>query len=91
MIDFSHANCLKQCQRQLVVADDVGEQIASGDKRIMGVMIESHLKAGRQDYISGQALEYGQSITDACLGWDDTVNLLKNLAKAVQQRRTVKI
>ncbi len=91
MIDFSHANCLKQCQRQLVVADDVGGQIAGGDKRIMGVMVESHLKAGRQDYVSGQSLEYGQSITDACLGWDDTVNLLKNLANAVQQRRTVKI
>ena len=91
MIDFSHANCLKQCQRQLVVADDVGGQIAGGDKRIMGVMVESHLKAGRQDYVLGQTLEYGQSITDACLGWDDTVNLLKNLANAVQQRRTVKI
>jgi 3-deoxy-7-phosphoheptulonate synthase len=91
MIDFSHANCLKQWQRQLVVADDVGRQIAGGDKRVIGVMIESHLKAGRQDHVSGQPLEYGQSITDACLGWDDTVNLLRNLAKAVQKRRTVKI
>lgn len=89
MIDFSHANCLKQCQRQLVVADDVGSQIAGGDNRIMGVMVESHLKAGRQDQVEGQPLVYGQSITDACLGWDDTVTLLNNLAQAVQKRRTV--
>lgn len=91
MIDFSHANSLKQCQRQLVVADDVGCQIARGDKRIIGTMIESHLKAGRQDRVSGHPLKYGQSITDACLGWDDSVLLLKKLAKAVQKRRTVKI
>jgi len=90
MIDFSHANSLKQCQRQLVVADDVSEQIAHGDKRIMGVMVESHLKAGRQDTVEGQELTYGQSITDACLGWDDTLLLLNGLAEAVQKRRTVK-
>lgn len=91
MIDFSHANSLKQCQRQLVVGDDVGGQIAGGDKRIMGTMIESHLKAGRQDPVEGQPLEYGQSITDACLSWEDTVDLLNTLAQAVQKRRTVKI
>jgi len=90
MIDFSHANSLKQCQRQLVVADDVSEQIAHGDKRIMGVMVESHLKAGRQDTVEGQELTYGQSITDACLGWDDTLLLLNGLAEAVQKRRSVK-
>ncbi len=90
MIDFSHANSLKQCQRQLVVADDVSEQIAHGDKRIVGVMVESHLKAGRQDVVEGQELTYGQSITDACLGWDDTVLLLNGLAAAVQKRRSVK-
>lgn len=89
MIDFSHANSLKQCQRQLVVAEDVAEQIARGDHRIIGVMAESHLKAGRQDIIDGQVLTYGQSITDACLGWDDTVKLLNTLATAVQKRRTV--
>ena len=89
MIDFSHANSLKQCQRQIVVAEDVAEQIARGDKRIMGAMIESNLVAGRQDTIEGQELTYGQSITDACLGWDDTVDLLNNLASAVQQRRSV--
>jgi 3-deoxy-7-phosphoheptulonate synthase len=87
MIDFSHANSLKQCHRQLVVGDDVSEQIASGDRRIMGAMIESHLKAGRQEVVDGEPLTYGQSITDACLGWDDTVQLLNTLAEAVQKRR----
>lgn len=89
MIDFSHANSLKQCQRQLIVGDDVGGQIANGDHRIMGVMIESHLKAGNQKVLEGQPLVYGQSITDACLSWEDTVPLLRGLAKAVQKRRTV--
>ncbi|MGZ8163232.1 MAG: 3-deoxy-7-phosphoheptulonate synthase AroG [Methylobacter sp.] len=89
MIDFSHANSLKQCQRQLVVGEDVAGQIANGDHRIMGVMIESHLKAGSQKIVKGQALNYGQSITDACLSWDDTVPLLKNLAIAVQKRRAI--
>ncbi len=89
MIDFSHANSLKQCQRQLIVGEDVGKQIASGDHRIMGVMVESHLVAGSQKIIPGQPLVYGQSITDACLSWEDTVPLLRDLAKAVQQRRLV--
>ena len=91
MIDFSHANSLKQCQRQLIVGEDVGGQIANGDQRIMGVMIESHLKAGRQEVIEGQPLVYGQSITDACLSWDDTLPLLKNMAKAVRKRREAKL
>jgi 3-deoxy-7-phosphoheptulonate synthase len=90
MIDFSHANCLKQHQRQLIVGEDVGAQIAGGDKRIIGVMMESHLKAGRQDVVFGKELVYGQSITDGCLGWEETHTLLRNLAKAVQKRRTVK-
>jgi 3-deoxy-7-phosphoheptulonate synthase len=89
MIDFSHANSLKQCHRQLVVGEDVAEQIAGGDGRIMGAMIESHLKAGSQKVIAGQPLVYGQSITDACLSWDDTLPLLQQLAKAVQQRRSL--
>ena len=89
MIDFSHANSLKQFQRQLIVAEDVAGQIANGDRRIIGAMIESHLQAGRQDVVPGEELVYGQSITDACIGWDDTVVLLKNLAIAVQKRRTV--
>lgn len=87
MIDFSHANSLKQCKRQLVVGEDVAGQIANGDHNIIGVMIESHLKAGSQKIVKGQVLNYGQSITDACLSWDDTVPLLKNLAIAVQKRR----
>jgi len=90
MIDFSHANSLKQCQRQIVVAEDVAEQIARGDNRIMGAMVESHLVSGRQDTVEGEPLTYGQSITDACLGWDDTLTLLNNLASAVQKRRSVK-
>jgi len=90
MIDLSHANSLKQCQRQLLVAEDVAEQIAGGDQRIMGVMIESHLKSGRQDVVPGQPLVYGQSITDGCIDWADTEILLKDLALAVQKRRTVK-
>ncbi len=89
MIDFSHANSLKQCQRQLIVGDDVAQQIAGGDQRIMGVMIESHLKAGSQKVVEGQPLVYGQSITDGCLSWDDTVPLLRELAEAVRKRRTV--
>ena len=91
MIDFSHANSLKQCQRQLIVGEDVAGQIANGDHRIMGVMIESHLKGGSQNVVEGQELTYGQSITDACLSWDDTVPLLRNLAIAVQKRRKVDI
>lgn len=89
MIDFSHDNSLKQCQRQLLVGEDVGEQIANGDQRIMGVMIESHLKAGRQDVVEGQPLVYGQSITDGCLGWQDSEHLLRALAVSVQQRRRI--
>ncbi|MEQ1559476.1 MAG: 3-deoxy-7-phosphoheptulonate synthase AroG [Methyloglobulus sp.] len=87
MIDFSHANSLKQCHRQIIVGEDVAAQIAAGDHRIMGAMIESHLHAGRQDVIDGQPLNYGQSITDACLSWEDTLPLLNDLANAVQKRR----
>ncbi len=89
MIDFSHANSLKQFQRQMIVGEDVGEQIARGDKRIIGIMVESHLKSGRQDLIEGQPLTYGQSITDGCLGWNDSETLLNNIAEKVRKRRTV--
>ena len=89
MIDFSHANCLKQYQRQMLVGKDVSGQIAGGDRRIFGVMLESNLKAGRQDIVEGKALTYGQSITDPCLGWNDTVQLLKDLAAAIESRRTI--
>jgi len=87
MIDFSHANSSKQYQRQLVVGADVASQIGAGNEQIFGVMIESHLCAGSQKVIPGQALTYGQSITDACLGWDDTDLLLGQLAAAVARRR----
>lgn len=91
MIDFSHANSLKQYHRQMQVAEEVGEQIGEGDRRIFGVMVESHLVAGSQKLVSGQRPAYGQSITDACLGWDDSVLLLERLAAKVIQRRTVPV
>ncbi len=87
MIDLSHANSSKQFDRQIEVGRNVAGQIAGGESRIMGVMIESHLKAGRQDQCPGKPLEYGMSITDACIGWDDTVPLLRELAGAVRSRR----
>jgi len=87
MIDFSHANSNKKHELQVKVGTDVANQIAAGDKRIIGVMIESHLVAGRQDIIEGKELTYGQSVTDACLGWDDSVALIAKLAQAVQKRR----
>jgi 3-deoxy-7-phosphoheptulonate synthase len=87
MIDFSHANSSKQYQKQLEVASDVAGQVAGGDARIVGVMVESHLNPGRQDLQQGKPLEYGVSITDACLGWPDTVKLLDVLAEAVRKRR----
>ncbi len=87
MIDFSHANAAKQYQRQMDVAADVAAQLAAGDERIFGVMVESHLNAGRQDLVPGQPLAYGVSVTDPCLGWDDTAALLDTLAQAVRQRR----
>ncbi len=87
MVDFSHANSRKQHPRQLLVGRDVASQIARGDNRIMGAMIESFLTSGRQDRVAGETLTYGQSITDACIGWDDSVPLLHTLAEAVRQRR----
>jgi 3-deoxy-7-phosphoheptulonate synthase len=87
MIDFSHGNSAKQFQRQLVVGADVAAQVAGGNRHIMGAMIESHLKEGRQDCVEGTEPEYGKSITDACIGWEDTVPLLETLAKAVRKRR----
>jgi 3-deoxy-7-phosphoheptulonate synthase len=83
MIDCSHANSGKQHERQLDVVRDVAAQVARGDRRIIGVMIESHLNAGRQDLVPGKPLAYGVSITDACIGWDATVAALRDLARAV--------
>ncbi|WP_269633571.1 3-deoxy-7-phosphoheptulonate synthase [Pelomonas sp. BJYL3] len=90
MIDFSHANSSKKFERQIDVGHDVAGQIAGGDARITGVMIESHLQAGRQDLLEGQTradLKPGVSITDACLGWVQTEPLLRELAAAVKARR----
>jgi 3-deoxy-7-phosphoheptulonate synthase len=87
MIDCSHANSQKQYQLQMEVAKDVAGQVAGGDVRIIGLMIESHLQAGRQEHSPGCQLEYGKSITDACIGWDDTVTALEGLANAVKIRR----
>jgi 3-deoxy-7-phosphoheptulonate synthase len=85
MVDCSHGNSGKDHQRQ--VARDLAGQIAEGSRHIVGIMLESHLVGGRQDPKPGQPLHYGQSITDACLGWDDTVPALEELAKAVRSRR----
>jgi 3-deoxy-7-phosphoheptulonate synthase len=87
MIDFSHANSRKQHDKQIEVARDVASQIRRGNNNITGVMIESHLVAGRQDLIEGRELVYGQSITDACINWDDSVPVLEQLASAVRDRR----
>ena len=90
MIDLSHANSAKQYQKKIDAGADVARQIAAGDARIAGVMAESHLQPGRQDLVKGQPLVYGQSITDACIGWDDTQRLLHGLADAVKARRTAR-
>jgi 3-deoxy-7-phosphoheptulonate synthase len=87
MIDLSHSNSQKNYMRQVDVGKEVASEIAQGDARIIGVMIESHLKAGRQDLLPGKELVYGQSITDACIGWEETVPLLETLAEAVRSRR----
>ena len=87
MVDFSHANSSKNPQKQLDVGQDVARQIAGGEDRIFGIMAESHLKAGRQDLLPGKPLVYGQSITDGCLGWEDSRKLLDSLAEAVRKRR----
>ena len=87
MIDLSHSNSQKHYLRQIDVSRAVAAQVAAGDNRIIGVMVESHLKAGRQDLTPGKDLIYGQSITDACIGWEETVPLLDELAHAVRTRR----
>jgi 3-deoxy-7-phosphoheptulonate synthase len=89
MIDVSHANSSKQYQRQIEVAGDVAGQIAGGDKRIVGIMIESHLNEGRQDIVPGQALKPGVSVTDACIGMAQTVPVLEQLAQSVRARRAL--
>ncbi|MEY4907222.1 MAG: hypothetical protein RL260_940 [Pseudomonadota bacterium] len=91
MVDCSHANSSKQHERQVVVARDIADQIASGSRSVFGVMVESHLKAGAQKFSAGKddpsQLAYGQSITDACIGWDDSEAVLAVLSQAVKARR----
>ena len=89
MVDFSHANSSKQFKKQMEVCEDVCRQIAGGSKQIFGVMVESHIVEGRQDLVDGKAQTYGQSITDACIGWEDTEIVLKQLSDAVLARRKV--
>jgi 3-deoxy-7-phosphoheptulonate synthase len=91
MVDCSHANSSKQHEKQIDVARSLADQVAGGSKNVFGVMVESHLKAGAQKFSAGKdnpaSLTYGQSITDACLGWDDSVAVLKTLSEAVVSRR----
>lgn len=89
MIDASHANSSKKPENQPLVLADVADQLRAGDRRIIGVMAESNLVAGRQDLVPGKELVYGQSITDGCIDWDTTVGTLRNLADAVVTRRAV--
>ncbi len=89
MIDVSHANSSKQYQRQIMVADEVAQRIASGDQRITGIMIESHLHEGRQDIVPGAPLQHGVSVTDACISMAQTVPVLQQLAAAVRARRAI--
>jgi 3-deoxy-7-phosphoheptulonate synthase len=90
MIDASHANSSKKPENQVPVCADIGSQIAAGDDRIVGVMVESHLVAGRQDLVAGKSLTYGQSITDGCIDWDSSLQVLEGLAAAVKTRRAKK-
>ncbi|WP_199096352.1 3-deoxy-7-phosphoheptulonate synthase [Dyella sp. ASV21] len=89
MIDASHANSSKQPENQPAVIGAIAEQLAGGERRIVGVMVESHLVAGRQDLEPGKPLRYGQSITDGCIGWDASVGVLEQLARAVRTRRAL--
>jgi len=86
VIDFSHGNCLKQHRRQRDVADEVAAQIRAGSRAVAGVMIESFLQEGNQKVVSGEPLTYGQSITDPCLSWEDSAEVLEKLAAAVDSR-----
>ncbi len=91
MIDFSHANSNKKFENQMLVSTDVSEQIRQGNHNIFGVMVESHLVEGNQGLVNGKAEVYGQSITDACIGWDDTERLLAQLNEAVNDRRNISL
>lgn len=90
MIDASHANSRKQPARQVAVAEDIASQVERGDHRIVGLMLESFIEAGRQDVVDKDKLVYGQSITDPCMDWAQTVTTLQTLAKSVARRRQAK-
>jgi len=90
MVDASHANSEKKHQNQIPVCANIANQIAEGEQRIVGVMVESHMIAGRQDHIPGTPLTYGQSVTDACINWEDSVEVLEILAASVEQRRLLR-
>ena len=91
MVDCSHANSSKQHEKQIDVAKDIAAQLASGSHSVFGVMVESNLQAGAQKFTPGKdkvaSLEYGKSITDACIGWNDSVDVLEVLSKGVLARR----
>jgi 3-deoxy-7-phosphoheptulonate synthase len=87
MIDASHANSSKNPENQVPVCADIAAQVAGGETRIVGVMVESHLVSGRQDLVPGKELTYGQSVTDGCIDWDSSVRVLEGLADAVRRRR----
>ena len=89
MIDISHGNSVKRHERQIAIANEIAQRIAWGERRIFGLMIQSHLEAGRQDLVPGAPLRRGVSITDACIGFDETVPLLRSLAEAVAARRRI--
>jgi 3-deoxy-7-phosphoheptulonate synthase len=89
MIDASHANSGKKPENQPLVISDIARQVSGGERRIVGVMVESNLVAGRQDVLLGMSLTYGQSITDGCIDWTTTVSTLNLLADAVEERRDV--
>ena len=88
MVDCSHANSSKDHNKQVIVGNDLADQIAGGEEALVGIMIESHLFAGRQNIVDPAELEYGVSVTDACLAWADTEPLLERLASAVGERRS---
>jgi len=91
MIDASHGNSEKNYENQIPVCADIALQIAGGDDRIIGVMVESHLQPGRQNHVPGKLLNYGQSITDACIGWTESIGVLEGLAEAVSRRRSARL
>jgi 3-deoxy-7-phosphoheptulonate synthase len=89
MVDASHGNSSKKHENQIPVCENIAQQIERGEQNISAVMIESNLVAGRQDIVAGQPLVHGKSVTDACIGWDDTVHVLERLAAAVRSRRSL--